>query len=114
MPLILLPDSLLDDSHKFIYNFVDMLTSQTLKTITDMRKSANHLLRLVSTSKEPVGILKNNKLEAYLIDARLFEALEEFIEDYLDEKMVRERLENATKDDFVELKDFLPTKKSEL
>jgi len=84
-----------------------MITSQNLKTITDMRKSANELLRLATLTKEPIGILKNNKLEAYLIDAKLLEALEEFVEDYLDEKMVRERLEKAKESDFIESDEFL-------
>ncbi len=84
-----------------------MITSQNLRTITDMRKKADELLKLATAKKEPIGILKNNKLEAYLIDAQTLEALEEFVEDYLDEKMVQERLVNAKKSDFIESDEFL-------
>ncbi|OGM31435.1 hypothetical protein A2630_01430 [Candidatus Woesebacteria bacterium RIFCSPHIGHO2_01_FULL_44_10] len=77
-----------------------MITSQNLRTITDMRKDADGLLQMAARLRQPVGILKNNKLKAYLIDARTLEALEAFVEDYLDSKMVDERLHNAKKSDF--------------
>jgi PHD/YefM family antitoxin component YafN of YafNO toxin-antitoxin module len=84
-----------------------MITSQNLKTITDMRKDADGLLKLAKKKKEPIGILKNNKLKAYLIDAQTLESLEAFVEDYLDYKMVKKRLEKAKKEDFVEFEEFL-------
>ena len=54
-----------------------------------MRKKADALLALARKSKEPIGILRNNKLEAYLIDAKTLEALERVVEDYLDTKAVQ-------------------------
>lgn len=83
-----------------------MLTSKTIRTITDMRKAANELLRLVSRSKEPVGILKNNKLAAYLINPETLESLEAFVEDYLDQKLVAERLPKTKPGDFADFKQF--------
>ena len=84
-----------------------MITGQNLKTITDMRKKADELLRLAARKKEPIGILKNNKLKVYIVDAETLEALEEFVEDYLDEKIVQERLVNAKKGDFIKSDKFL-------
>jgi PHD/YefM family antitoxin component YafN of YafNO toxin-antitoxin module len=79
-----------------------------------MRKNANGLLKLATRKKEPIGILKNNKLKAYLIDAKTLEALEEFVEDYLDREMIEKRLHKAKKNDFVDFdklwkKEKLPT-----
>ena len=79
-----------------------MITSQSLRTITDMRKNADGLLKLAARTKNPIGILKNNKLKAYLIDAKTLEALEMFVENYLDYEMIKERLHKAKKDDFVD------------
>ena len=84
-----------------------MITSDNLKTITDMRKDADGLLKLANKRKEPIGILKNNKLKAYIIDAKTLEALEEFVEDYLDKQMVEERLINAKPGDFIENNNYL-------
>ena len=72
-----------------------------------MRKKADELLRLAARKKEPIGILKNNKLKVYIVDAETLEALEEFVEDYLDEKIVQERLVNAKKGDFIKSDKFL-------
>ncbi|KKR30348.1 MAG: RelB [Candidatus Woesebacteria bacterium GW2011_GWA1_39_8] len=72
-----------------------------------MRKNADELLTLAARKKEPIGILKNNKLKAYLIDAETLEALERFVEDYLDSKMVEERLIKAKKSDFIKSDEFL-------
>ena len=83
-----------------------MIISQNLRTITDMRKRADELLKLAASKKEPIGILKNNKLKAYLIDAQTLENLERFVEDYLDSKMVEERLINAKKKDFRDFESF--------
>lgn len=83
-----------------------MLTSQNLRTVTDMRKRADELLKLALLSKEPVGILKNNKLEAYLVDAQTLESLEAFVENFLDYKMIRDRLENSKKEDFRDFEKF--------
>ncbi|OGM13162.1 hypothetical protein A2V80_01020 [Candidatus Woesebacteria bacterium RBG_16_39_8b] len=71
-----------------------------------MRRKADELLKLATAKKEPIGILKNNKLEAYLIDAQTLENLERFVEDYLDSKMVEERLINAKKKDFKDFESF--------
>ena len=83
-----------------------MITSKTTRTITDMRKSANELLDFVSRAKQPIGILKHNKLAAYLVDPETLESLEALIEDYLDLKMVAERLTKAKKSDFSEFEKF--------
>ena len=77
-----------------------MITSQNLRTITDMRRDADGLLQLVARRKEPIGILKNNKLRADLIDAQLLEKLEEFVEDVIDGQMVEERWLKAKPSDF--------------
>ena len=71
-----------------------------------MRKNADGLLKLAARKKEPIGILKNNKLKAYLIDAKTLEALEEFVEDYLDRRMIEERLHKAKKSDFIDFDKF--------
>lgn len=71
-----------------------------------MRKRADELLKLAIAKKEPIGILKNNKLKAYLIEAETLEALESFVEDFLDYKMIRERLNNAKKKDFRDFESF--------
>lgn len=68
-----------------------MINSKNLKTITDMRKDADGLLKLAAQTQKPIGILKNNKLEAYLLDAKVLEAIEEMIEDYEDAKIIEER-----------------------
>jgi len=62
-----------------------------------MRKKADALLALARKSKEPIGILRNNKLEAYLIDAKTLEALERVVEDYLDTKAVQKADINSGK-----------------
>ena len=82
-----------------------MITSQQLRTITDMRKRADELLRLVSAKKEPIGILKNNRLKAYLVDSQTLESLESLLEDLLDRRLATDRL-NAPKKDFLELETF--------
>lgn len=92
-----------DRSNKFVYNFVTMITSQNLRTITDMRKKADELLALARKSKEPIGILRNNKLEAYLIDAKVLEKLERFVENYLDSKVLAGRLDASKGRDFEDL-----------
>jgi PHD/YefM family antitoxin component YafN of YafNO toxin-antitoxin module len=67
-----------------------MIDSTNLRTITDMRKKADELLAMARKSKEPIGILRNNKLEAYLIDAKTLENLEKVVEDYLDTRAVKQ------------------------
>lgn len=77
-----------------------MITSQNLRTITDMRRDADGLLQLAQQRKEPIGILKNNKLQAYVVDAATLEKLEEFVEDIIDGQMVEERWVKAKPSDF--------------
>lgn len=84
-----------------------MVTSQNLKTITDMRKDADGLLKLAEKTKSPIGILKNNKLKAYIIDAKTLEKLEQVLEDYEDSQLVEKRFTNAKPKDFVKLDDYL-------
>ncbi|EKD57605.1 MAG: hypothetical protein ACD_57C00215G0001 [uncultured bacterium] len=83
-----------------------MLTSKNIRTITDMRTDADGLLRFVTKTKEPVGILKNNKLEAYVVDPEVLENLEVFVEDFMDREMVHERLDNSRKSDFKDFENF--------
>lgn len=99
----------LDKGNKFIYNFVYMVTSKTIRTVTDMRKDADGLLEFVALGKKPVGIFRHNKLEAYLVDPETLEALETFVEDYLDTQLVENRL-NAKKD-FRDFETFWENKK---
>lgn len=88
-----------------------MITSKNIRTITDMRKSASELLDFVVRSKLPVGILKNNKLAAYLVDPETLESLEAFVEDYVDAQLVNERLIKAKNNDFRDLEEFWKRKK---
>lgn len=83
-----------------------MLTSKTIRTITDMRKATNELLHFVARSKQPVGIFKNNKLAAYLVDPETLETLEKFVENYFDFQMVAKRLTRAKKNDFLDFEEF--------
>lgn len=83
-----------------------MITSKNIHTITDMRKDAAGLLRFVMRTKLPVGILKNNKLAAYLVDPETLETLETFAEDYLDQKLTSERLFRGKKKDFKDFEAF--------
>lgn len=103
---VLKTPKLLDTVYKFVYNFVTMITSQNVRTVTDMRKRANELLELVIRSKEPVGIFKNNRLKAYLVDPQSLEMLETIIEDYLDLRMVNERLGGNRRVDFRKFEEF--------
>lgn len=77
-----------------------MITSQNLRTITDMRRDADGLLQLAQQRKEPIGILKNNKLIAYLLDARAFEKL----------PVVIAKLRRGDTEDLGRLRKFLGTK----
>ena len=65
-----------------------------------MRRDADGLLQLAQRRKEPIGILKNNKLQAYVVDAAILEKLEEFVEDIIDGQLVEERLLKAKPSDF--------------
>lgn len=75
-----------------------MITSKTIRTVTDMRKDADGLLELVKNEKRPIGIFRHNKLDAYLIDPQTLESLEAFVEDYLDQKLIKERVKEKSKD----------------
>lgn len=83
-----------------------MISSKDVRTITDMRKDADGLLRLVARYKKPIGIFKNNRLKAYLVDAETLESLETFVEDFLDRKLVSERLTKAKDNDFGDFEKF--------
>lgn len=82
-----------------------MINSQNLRTITDMRKKADELLRLVNAKKQPIGILKNNRLKAYLVDSQTLESLESLLEDLLDRQIATQRL-SAPKKDFLDFEVF--------
>ena len=69
-----------------------MLTDATIMTVTDMRKNADELLDKVAQTDKPVAILRHNKLQAYLLSPETLENLEAFVEDYLDSKLIAERL----------------------
>lgn len=69
-----------------------------------MRKDADGLLELAGRGRTPIGIMRHNKLEAYLIDSETLEALESFAEDYLDTQLVESRLDN--KGEFRDLETF--------
>lgn len=83
-----------------------MITSKTIRTVTDMRRGASDLLSFVARLKQPVGILQNNKLAAYLVDPETLEALEASVEDYLDLQTVTSRLNKAKKSDFRDFEAF--------
>lgn len=78
-----------------------MITSGQLRTITDFRNSPGSLLDQVKKTSQPIGILRRNRLEAYLIGAKTFENLEQLAEDVLDHQIVANRLRAARKTDFV-------------
>lgn len=78
-----------------------MINSSHLKTITDVRNSPGALLNQVTKTSQPIGILRRNRLEAYLIDAKTFENLEQLAEDIIDRQIVSSRLRAAGKTDFV-------------
>lgn len=71
-----------------------MVTSKTIRTVTDMRKDADGLLEFAMAEKKPIGIFRHNKLAAYLIDPETFEKLEEFVENYSDLELAGSRLGN--------------------
>lgn len=76
-----------------------MISSQNLRTITDMRRDADEILRLAARRKEPIGILKNNKLQGYFVDAKTLETIEALVEDYLDTQLVSKRLKPTRQSD---------------
>lgn len=86
-----------------------MINSKTIRTVTDMRKDADGLLELVDEEKKPIGIFRHNKLAAYLVDPETLEALEAFVEDYLDTQLVENRLN--VKKDFRDFETFWESKK---
>ncbi|MDP3724448.1 MAG: type II toxin-antitoxin system Phd/YefM family antitoxin [bacterium] len=75
-----------------------MLTNTTIMTVTDMRKNADELLDNVARAQEPIAILRHNKLQAYLLSPNTLENLEAFVEDYLDNKLISQRLGAGKKD----------------
>jgi len=83
-----------------------MLTSKTLCTITDMRKNADGLLHLAHRLKQPIGILKNNKLKGYFLDAEVFETLQSLIEGFLDAQTAQERLPDLDKNVWQDFEKF--------
>lgn len=78
-----------------------MITSGQLKTITDLRNFAGSLLDQVKTASQPIGILRRNQLEAYLVNAKSFENLEQLAEDIIDRQIVAGRFKTAKKTDFI-------------
>lgn len=78
-----------------------MITSGQLKTITDIRNSPGNLLDQIKKDSQPIGIMRRNQLEAYLVDAKTFENLEQLAEDILDRQIVASRLRTTGKTDFV-------------
>lgn len=75
-----------------------------------MRRSADELLEVVASVKEPIAILRHNKLQAYILSPETLENLEAFVEDYLDNRLVGERL-NPIKKDKREFESFWRSKK---
>ncbi|GEM_PF-4511494 len=74
-----------------------MITSGNIRTVTDMRKDADGLLKFVNEEKKPIGIFRHNKLTAYLVNPQTLETLEAFVEDYLDQKLIKERIKGKNK-----------------
>lgn len=89
------------DNHPGNSTILVMVTSSQLKTITDVRNSVSSLLDQLRNASQPIGILRRNQLEAYLVNAKAFENLEQLAEDIIDHQIVDDRLTSAKKTDFV-------------
>lgn len=75
-----------------------MIDSTSLKSISELRHQTLDLVRLAQRSKKPVGIAKNNRLVAYLVDAKVLEKLQELVEDYDDGEFMKKVLRAADRD----------------
>lgn len=78
-----------------------MINSSQLTSVSDLKTRPGQLLDQINVSSHPIGIVRHNRLEAYLINAQVFEQLQAMVEDLEDEKLVSERLDQAQSADFV-------------
>ncbi len=63
-----------------------MLTTDQVKTISDMRANPKKLLNELKKGKGPFYLFYRSKLKGVLVNADLYAKLEEIVEDYLDAK----------------------------
>jgi len=74
-------------------------TDELISSTKLVRNFGSILEKFKNNSISKIGILKNNNVEAVIIskdEYRIFEELQEYIEDLEDEKMILERLKNDT------------------
>lgn len=67
-----------------------MLTTDQVKTISDIRANPKKLLNELKRAKGPFYLFYRSKLKGVLIDADTYSKLEEVVEDYLDTKEAKE------------------------
>ena len=61
-----------------------MLTTQQVKTISDIRRDPKKLLNDLNKGKGPFYLFYRSKLKGVLVDADTFAKLEQLVEDYID------------------------------
>lgn len=78
-----------------------MINSSQLTSISDLKTRPGQILDQINASSHPIGIVRRNRLEAYLINAQVFEQLQAMVEDLEDDKLTSERLDQARPTDFL-------------
>lgn len=77
-----------------------LLTDLTI-SMSDFKKNPAKVLR--EANAQPVAVLNHNKAAFYVIDPRLFEALIDEVEDAQLMPMLKARIANAAKGNYVEV-----------
>lgn len=77
-----------------------LLTDLTV-SMSDFKKNPAKVLR--EANAQPVAVLNHNKAAFYMIDPRLFEALIDEVEDAQLMPMLKARIANAAKGNYVEV-----------
>jgi antitoxin StbD len=77
-----------------------LLTDLTI-SMSDFKKNPAKVLR--EANAQPVAVLNHNKAAFYMIDPRLFEALIDEVEDAQLMPMLKARIANAAKGNYVEV-----------
>ena len=82
-----------------------MITTDNIKTITDMRQRALSILEYAQKSQEPVFIIHRSKPKGVFLSFEKYQKMVELIEDYLDILEVESILEDE-KTKFIPLEKF--------
>lgn len=61
-----------------------MITTDNIKTITDMRQKTLSILKYAQKSQEPVFIMHHSKPKGVFLSFEKYQKMVEFVEDYLD------------------------------